>query len=76
MSTDNMIDWIDKSVRMPTEADSDPWGCVMIYDKLNGVKITGWRNAGELNRSVVTHWARIPHGPRGDANEDARRTKI
>jgi hypothetical protein len=57
------VEWIPKGERMPTEADGDPWGCVLIYDRLNGVKITGLRNVLEIGRSMVTHWARIPRGP-------------
>jgi hypothetical protein len=36
----------------------------MIWDRLNGAMVTGWRNAQQLNRAAVTHWARIPDGPR------------
>lgn len=57
------VNWIDKTVRMPTVADADLWGCIMIWDTLNGARVTGYRNAQELNRSVVTHWARLPDGP-------------
>ena len=68
MSTDRpRVEWINKTERMPTEADCDLWGCVLIYDRLNGVKVTGYRNAGELGRSGVTHWARMPLGP-GETN--------
>lgn len=59
-----MSDWIDKRKLMPTEADADPWGCIMIWDRLNGCKITGWKNAQELGRANVTHWARLPGGPK------------
>lgn len=58
------IMWIPKKDRMPTEADADPYGCVMIWDRLNGAKITGWRNTQELSREAVTHWARLPEGPK------------
>lgn len=58
------LDWVDKNTRMPTAEDADYWGCVMIWDQLNGAMITGWRNAQQLNRAGVTHWARIPEGPR------------
>lgn len=56
--------WIPKKDRMPTEADADPYGCVMIWDRLNGAKITGWRNTQELGREAVTHWSRLPEGPK------------
>jgi hypothetical protein len=49
---------------MPTAADADAYGCVLIWDRLNGVKITGWQNVQELGRENVTHWARIPAGPK------------
>lgn len=58
------IMWIPKKDRMPTEADADPYGCVLIWDRLNGAKITGWRNTQELSREAVTHWARLPEGPK------------
>ena len=56
--------WIPKRDRMPTAADADPYGCVLIWDRLNGAKITGWRNTQELSREAVTHWARLPEGPK------------
>ena len=58
------INWVDKRVRMPWESDADAYGCVLIWDRLNGVKVTGWKNIHELNREAVTHWARMPEGPR------------
>lgn len=64
-------EWIDKYERMPVESDCDPWGCVLIYDQLNGVMVTGFRNRQQLNRQGVTHWARIPVGPEGAAIYEA-----
>lgn len=61
-----MCQWINKRRLMPTAADADAYGCVLIWDRLNGVKITGWQNAQELGRENVTHWARIPAGPKGE----------
>ena len=63
-------EWIDKTVRMPTAEDADPWGCVLIYDRYNGCQITGWRNTQALSRQYVTHWARMPLGPRRENSED------
>ena len=48
---------------MPGPEDADAYGCVLIYDRLNGVKVTGWRNEQELRREAVTHWAPMPEGP-------------
>ena len=59
----NSIEWINKYDRMPGEDDADAYGCVMIWDRLNGARITGWRNAQELGREAVTHWAVLPEGP-------------
>lgn len=63
------VEWIDKRERLPTGTDCDAWGCVLIYDRHNGVMVTGYLNRQQLDRRGVTHWARIPDGPRGDANE-------
>ena len=57
------IDWVAKGQRMPGPEDADAYGCVLIYDRLNGVKVTGWRNEQELRREAVTHWAPMPEGP-------------
>ncbi len=57
------VEWISKRERMPGEADADAYGCVLIFDRLNGVRITGWRNVQELSREAVTHWAKLPEGP-------------
>lgn len=59
----NAVEWVDKNERMPVEMDADAYGCVLIWDRLNGARVTGWRNTQELGREAVTHWARLPEGP-------------
>lgn len=62
-----LLDWHDLSTSRPTESDADLYGCVMVWDQNNGLRITGWRNSQELNRGPVTHWAHTPDGPgKGD----------
>lgn len=58
------IQWIDRTVRMPTKADANPQGCVLIWDENNGIMIKGWHNTAEICRAPVTHWATPPKGPR------------
>ena len=57
------IQWIDKNVQKPTEADADPWGCILLWDRHNGVKVCAWNNVQEINREPVTHWKTVPNGP-------------
>lgn len=59
----HVINWISIRERLPRVEDADEYGCVLIWDRLNGVKITGWRNDYELSRAPVTHWATPPKGP-------------
>lgn len=62
-----LLEWHDLASCRPTESDADLYGCVMVYDQNNGLRITGWQNHQELNRGPVTHWARTPDGPgKGD----------
>lgn len=58
-----MVEWVNMQDRPPRREDADEYGCVMIWDELNGVMITGWRNEQMLYREPVTHWARTPEGP-------------
>lgn len=55
--------WINRIMRMPTADDADPWGDVIIWDALNGLKLTQYDNRAELERPNVTHFARTPPGP-------------
>lgn len=68
--TPTVTTWVDKRQRMPGQDDADPYGCIMIWDRLNGAKITGWRNTQELNREAVTHWAALPAGPGKESAHD------
>lgn len=62
-----LLEWHDLATCRPTESDADLYGCVMVYDQNNGLRITGWQNSQELNRGPVTHWAHTPDGPgKGD----------
>ena len=63
------IQWIDKNVQKPTEADADPWGCILLWDRHNGVKVCSWSNVQEINRDPVTHWMPAPSGPRKGENK-------
>lgn len=67
---DNRVCWVDKRDRMPAKADCDAWGCVLIYDRYNGVMVTGYLNRQQLDRHGVTHWARIPAGPEGEKKQE------
>lgn len=58
------VDWIDKTTRGPTAEDADSWGHILVWDVLNGHKITGYNNRVELARENVTHFARTPRGPK------------
>lgn len=60
---DNCVIWIDKTERMPTADDADEYGCVLIYDTLNGIMISGYKNTQNISRWPVTHWARMPEAP-------------
>lgn len=51
------LDWISKNARMPVKEDADMWGCIMVWDDLNGIKVCGWDDQTELSRPVVTYWA-------------------
>lgn len=56
-------DWNNASERMPTAADADKKGCIVVWHKLNGVMVTGWHRMEE-NR-FMTHWQRCPEAPEG-----------
>lgn len=49
-----MPDWINKSIRPPTQADADAWNCVIAWHEMQGCMVTGWHNA--INNSFITHW--------------------
>lgn len=53
-------DWVDRDERLPTEADADVQGCVIVWHVYNGVMITGWFNVPH-NR-FISHW--MPAIPR------------
>lgn len=56
-------EWVRIADRKPRHEDADAWGCVLIWDRYNGVRVTGYRNHQMLDAEYVTHWARIPDGP-------------
>ena len=58
------LNWIEKRDHMPTAEDGDAIDCIFIWDKLNRLLIVKRGNAQALARENVTHWARIPDGPR------------
>lgn len=60
-----MTDWIATAKRKPTQADADPYGCVMAYHMMQGVMIIGWHVVGD--GGYYTHWAHIPEAPHGAA---------
>ena len=51
------LTWIPLSERKPTKADADIFGCVLYFDQLNGVQVSGYKNWYQLNRLFVTHFA-------------------
>lgn len=53
--------WISAAEEMPTEADADAQGCVLVWHALNGAMVTGWHQVAR-NR-YMTHWMRTPAGP-------------
>jgi len=53
-------DWVDRDERLPTEADADVQGCVIVWHVYNGVMVMGWFNVPH-NR-FVSHW--LPAIPR------------
>lgn len=55
--------WIDLKERIPTKEDADEWGCVLVWDRYNGVKVCGWNNTFGLAREPVTHWMTPPERP-------------
>jgi hypothetical protein len=57
------VEWVALSDHRPELEDADAQGCVMIWDQLNGLMVTGWKNNYELTRPFVTHWARTVVGP-------------
>ena len=58
------LEWVDKHTRPPTIDDADPWGCIIIWDTHNGIMITAYNNHIAIGRENVTHFARIPAGPK------------
>lgn len=58
------ITWYALEERMPTEADADPWGCVLCWNSHDGMMLTGYKNEYRLSPTRSTHWARVPQGPK------------
>lgn len=53
--------WIDAAKRQPCAADADENGCVMVYHKWDGYKVTGWRQF-EWDK-YIERWQRTPPPP-------------
>ena len=53
--------WIRKAVRLPTAADADKQGCVLVWHDYNHVMVLIWQHAAE-NRYVQA-WMPTPEGP-------------
>lgn len=60
-----MEQWISKDDRVPTEADADAQGCVLVWHLYNGVMITGWHRLPES--LFFTHWMPPPAPPENAA---------
>ena len=53
-------DWIDKRDRMPTKADEDQNGKVLVFNIYGGVMISGAEDFATYGGKYSTHWMRIP----------------
>lgn len=55
--------WILRGTRLPTAADADACGCVLVWDCHEGNRITGWHQPA--SDGGITAWQRLP-GPPSD----------
>ncbi len=53
--------WISWKTRLPTEADADIFGCVLVWDCRAGNRITGWHQL--TSNGGITTWQRLPDPP-------------
>lgn len=53
--------WINKHDRLPTKADADPLGCVLVWHIYQRCMVMGWHQVE--NHIYVTHWKPLPDGP-------------
>lgn len=53
--------WISTKERMPDKADADVHNCVLVYDRHDGHKVTGWHQV-RINRAIEM-WQRLPDAP-------------
>lgn len=54
--------WIPVRERLPTAAEADVYGCVLVRDG-NGNRVTGWRQPE--SDGGITDWQRLPAPPVG-----------
>jgi hypothetical protein len=53
--------WIETSERMPTKDDADIHNCVLVHDRHDGHRITGWHQAERDH--AITMWQGLPDAP-------------
>ena len=53
--------WISIKQQTPTAADADIYGCVLVKDRHNGHRVTGWHQP-EMDGGI-TDWQRLPRSP-------------
>ena len=57
------MEWTDMRCRAPVAEDADEMGCVLAVSRVDGIVVTGWRQAA--GDGAYTHYARIPGKPSG-----------
>lgn len=63
-----MREWIKKSDKLPTEADCDALGCVLVWHIYQGAMVYGMQVT--IENKFITHWMRAPEAP-----EECRKLK-
>ena len=53
--------WIETTQRMPTKEDADIHNCVLVHDRHDGHRITGWHQAERDH--TITMWQGLPDAP-------------
>ena len=59
MTFSNLIDLIDKAERLPTKADGDAQGNVLVLHKMQGFFTTHYSNV-ERYGGYITHCGKLP----------------
>ena len=58
-----MEKWVSVLDRLPTEADADKGGCVLVWHIHQGVLLMGWHQV--TSNRFFSHWMRAPMPPEG-----------